>query len=445
MNPVKLRSLFESRSKESNGVLRFVNEIKQGLGLSDSKGHENKDASGNRILKDRHLKPEQMSLQELAEGIVGPSWRNLFSPDSRQLSKYLQARSVLESRFGGDTRALLENVGVGIDPTAFLNINAFTSVVGGLIEVKILESFNNPALIADSLAPAVPTKLNGQKIIGLNRIGDLAKERKPGEPHARGQFNERYIETPETSEFALAIEVTKEAVFFDLTGQVLQNASMVGEEIAYRKELRVIDAFIGATNSFKYNGTARNTYVTSRTEGYLNDHSNPLSDWTAIQATMLLAQRQQDPQTGKRILVNLDTIVVNPAKVATAALILSATQTERRTGSGSPAQTASNPLNVSVSPGAPYTGLAQMTSPLIEQRCTASDGLNLAQANADEYWWAFERGKFMAYYQNYPLSVSQAAPNTYEMLDRGIVAAYFANERGVPTILSPWHVVRNKN
>jgi len=445
MNPLKIRSLYESRAKQSNGRLRFVSEMRQGLGLCDANGNEHKDLAGNRLLKDRRWLPEQLSLQELAEGIIGPSWRSLFSPDNNALSKYLSARSVMENRFGGDPRALLENTGVPIDPTSFLNINAFSSVVGGLIEVKILEAFQNPALIADRLAPATPTKLNGQKIIGVNRIGDLAKERKPGEPHPRGQFNERWVQTPETAEFALAVEVTKEAVFFDLTGQILQNAALVGEEIAYRKELRVIDAFIGVTNTFNYGGTAYNTYVTSRTQGYLNDHSNPLNDWTAIQATMLLAQRQQDPQTAKRILVNIDTVVVNPAKVATAALILSATQTERRTGSGSPAQTASNPLNVSVSPGAPYTGLAQMTSPLIEQRCTASDGLNLAQANADEYWWAFEKGKFMQYMQNYPLSVSQAAPNTYEMLDRGIVAAYFANERGVPAIISPWHVVRNKN
>jgi hypothetical protein len=86
-----------------------------------------------------------------------------------------------------------------------------------------------------------------------------------------------------------------------------------------------------------------------------------------------------------------------------------------------------------------------ITSPLLEQRCVAADGLNLSQANADDYWWAFESGKAFRYMQNYPLSVSQAAPNQYEMLDRGIVAAYFANERGVPSVWSPWHIVRNKN
>jgi len=47
--------------------------------------------------------------------------------------------------------------------------------------------------------------------------------------------------------------------------------------------------------------------------------------------------------------------------------------------------------------------------------------------------------------QNYPLTVQQAAPNQYEMLDRGIVASYFANERGIPSVWSPWHTVKNNN
>jgi hypothetical protein len=265
-------------------------------------------------------------------------------------------------------------------------------------------------------------------------------------PHARAQFNEQWVETPETVENALAVDVLKETVFFDLTGQILQMASSVGEELAYRKEIRVIDTIIGVTNTFRYNGTSYNTYQTSRTQGYLNDHSNPLLDWTSIQSTMLLFARQQDPSTGKRILTKPDTIIVNPAKVATANLILSATTTERRSGGGaSTPQTTSNPLNVSVSPGSPYSGIEVISSPILEQRCTDANGLNLSQSNADEYWWALEKGKSFRYMQNYPLAVNQAAPNQYEMLDKGIVASYFANERGAPSIWSPWHVVRNKN
>lgn len=446
MNPLKVRALYESRVQQSNGRLRFVNELRNGLGLCDKNGSDHRDYAGNPRLKNPLIKPEQFSLQELAEGIIGPSWRNLFNPDSKSMGAYTRAASLVASSNPGSRRALLESTGVGLDPTAFLNVNTFTAVVGGLIEVKIMEAFQNPALIADTLMPAEPTRLNGQKLIGTQLIGDRAKKRLPGEAHTRAQFGERWIETPETRENALAVDVLKETVFFDLTGQLMAVAANVGTELAYRKELEVIDTFIGVTNSFKYNGTSYNTYQTSRTLGYINDHSNQLTDWTSIQATMLLFMRQQDPHTAKRILIQPNTILVNPAKIATANLILSATQTERRTGAGaSPAQTTSNPLNISVSPGAPYSGINVISSPLIEQRCTASDGLNLSQSNADEYWWAFEAGKSFRYMQNYPLTVVQAAPNQYEMLDKGIVATYFANERGIPSVWSPWHIVRNKN
>ena len=68
--------------------------------------------------------------------------------------------------------------------------------------------------------------------------------------------------------------------------------------------------------------------------GYFNDFSNPLTDWTSLQADILKFSRMQDPYTGKRLLIVPNTILVNPAKVATANLIVSATGTERRTAPG---------------------------------------------------------------------------------------------------------------
>jgi len=87
MNVIKLRDLFESRSKETNGRWRFLTEMRQGLGLCDKEGNDNRDFAGNLVLKDRALRPENFSLQELAEAIIGPSWRQLFSPDSRAMGQ----------------------------------------------------------------------------------------------------------------------------------------------------------------------------------------------------------------------------------------------------------------------------------------------------------------------------------------------------------------------
>lgn len=446
VNILKVRDLYESKGRSPGGKLEFLNLIKHGLGLCDSNGSPIRDNAGNHKLAEQKIRPENFSIQELAEGIIGSQWRNYFDPaNAGAMAKYTLARSLVEHGHPNDTRALVESTGVGLDPTAFANINTFTAVVGGLIEVKILEAFQNPALIADQLMPAEATKLNGQKVIGVNRIGDKGKKRNPGEPHQRASFNERWIETPETRENALAVDVLKETVFFDLTGDILNVAASVGEELAYRKELEVIDTFIGVTNSFKYSGTSYNTYQTSETLGYLNDHSNPLVDWTSIQASMLRFARMKDPGTGKRILIQPNTILVNPARVATAQLILGANLTETRVAAGATQSTAGT-LQIRQTPGNPYSGqFTVLSSPLIEQRCTDADGLNLSQSNADDYWWIMQSGKTFRYMQNYPLNVQQAAPNNYEMLDKGIVASYFANERGIPSVWSPWHIVRNKN
>lgn len=445
MNTFKMKSLFESRAKETNGRWRFLTEMRHGLGLCDKDGNDHKDHAGNRILKDAKIAPESFSLQELAEAVVGSSWRVVFNPENGTMNSYTVARGMMESNFTGDPRALVESTGFGLDPGAFLNINTYTALVGGLVEVKILQAFQNPMLIADSIMPVEATKLNGQKVIGVQGIGDRGKKRLPGETHTRASFSERWIETPETRENALAIDVLKETVFFDLTGSILRQASEVGKELAYRKELECIDLFLGVNNSFKYNGTAYNTYQTSRTLGYLNDGVNQLIDWTSFNTSMMMFARQEDPHTAKRILTNPDTVVVMPQRLATANLILGASSVDLRTAPGLTQATA---VTLSVANGGanPFAGKYKvLTSPLLEQRALASDGLNLNQANTDGLWFMLESGQPFKYMQNYPLTVTQASPTNYEMIDRGVVASYFANERGIPSVWSPWHVVRNKN
>lgn len=443
INQVKIRGLYESRTRDSGGRRRFVEEIRHNLGLSDTNGNDHRDLAGNKKLGERSIRPEQFSLRELAEAIIGPSWRVVFDDSQRSNFAQLQRARSLSEATGAP---LLESTGVGIDPTAFLDINAFSSVVGGLIEVKILEAFQNPELIADRLCPPERTRLNGQKVIGLMPIGDAGRKRLPGETHTRVQFGERYVTTPETRENALAVDVNKEAVFFDLTGDILNMASTVGEALAYRKELEVINTIIGGVNTFNWNGSAYNTYQTSKTLGFTNSITNQLIDWESLQADILQFSRQEDPDTGKRILIRPNTLLVNPGKFMTASLITGASAMERRTAPGATQSTA---VSLSVAQGAPnpYSGQFNIiTSPLLEQQClasTANGGLALSVSDATNTWWMMEAGKAFKYMQNYPLTVTQAAPNQYEMLDRGIIASYFANERGIPAVISPWHAVKN--
>lgn len=448
----KIRELYESRVRTNGrrGCVQFDNDVKHMLGIYDAKGNPYRTAAGNPRLVNPTIKPESFSVRDLAEAIIGPNYAEILGGEVGGRAVLQRASTIAQH----GERALLEaSTGTGVDPTSFLNINTFTSVVGGLVEVKILEEFNAPELIAERLMPAMPTKLNGQKVIGTTNIGDRAKKRLPGETHPRANFAERWVLTPETRENALACDVEKEAVFFDLTGQILEKATSIGKWLAYRKELEVIDLFIGVTNTFSYSSFSANTYYTTSTiptgsgykSWYINDNSNELLDWTNLQTAWLLFARMSDPHTGVRILNTPNVLLVNPAKIATANLIVEATRTQRRTA-GTATQSTAATLNVADTPSNPYAGMFDVIwSQLVEQRCTDADGLNLSQTNADKYWWMFQGGKPFWYMQNYPLTVQQAAPNNYDMLDRGLIASYFCDERGIPAVISPWHVVRNTN
>jgi hypothetical protein len=315
------------------------------------------------------------------------------------------------------------------------------------MEVKILEAFKNPTFVADQVMPSEATKLNGQKVIGLNPLFTDVVRRQPGEKHARTGFGERWIQTPETRENAMAIDVTKEVIFFDKTGDMLRNAQDVGEIIAYNREIEMLDVILGVQtgNVFNWNGTAYATYDTSTRLGQTNGNAitNDLLDWTAFQTATLTMSRFTDPDTARRILINPNFLLVSPGKYKTAELILGSTRTERRYGTGSSTpQTTSNPLMISDTPSNPYAGqFGLLTSPLIEQRLVDKGGLTTAQAT--ERWYLLEAGKAFKYMVNYPLQVQSASPQSYNMIDQGIAMSFFAGERGIPSVWSVWHCLRN--
>lgn len=458
---IKTRNLYEAHAgpdrKDHKGRRTFVNLIRHGLGLCDEHGNNYKDRAGNRILKESEAQftAEEFSLQESAEAIIGPAWRHLFNPQAQ--ADLRGHNRMLESQYGDDPRALLEAVGTGVDVSSFADINAWTATTGGLIERKILERFNRPDYVGDQLMPDEPTRVaEGQKIIGVSRIGDLAEARQPGMPHKRAGFGERYVTLQKTRENALAVDVNKEAVWFDLTGQVLDEAGEVGELVGYRKEIDKIDAFIGVTTGsgglykWTYKGTAYAFYNPAlATNAPTNQASNELLDWTNFEAVFTAMVRFVDAETGIRIRVRPNRVMVNPKKLATATLILGQTQTERRTAPSSTTQSSATLLNVGSAAMNPVNIFGQFGAPLwselVEQRCTDSSGLALSQANADKYWWVWEAGRPFKYYANWPLTITQAPGTQYDQIDRGVVFSVFANERGMPGAISPWHLYNSTN
>lgn len=449
MNFAELKSFWESDCKSGAAKLNAVNNIRHLMGLCDEKGHDYKDHVGNRVIRNQKMKAEEFSLAGLGEAICGyEGFRKAFNPENNMLSaRQTLLSSFVESQNPGDRAALFESTGVGLDPSGFQNINAYTILTSGLMEIKVLEAFQNPAYIADTIMPSEATKLNGQKVIGLNPLyTDSIMRRQPGQTHARTGFGERWIQTPETRENALAIDVTKEVIFFDRTGDLLNNAKEIGDILAYNREVEMLDVILGITNTniFNWKGTYYNTYDTSTRLGQTNgnDITNDMQDWTAFQTAWLTLSRFTDPDTSRRILINPNKVIVSPGKIKTAEMILGSTRTERRYGSGATTpQTTSNPLYVGEVPGNPFAGQYELvTSPIIEDRWV--NGNSDSVTTATGRWIMLDTSKAFKYMVNYPLQVVSASPQSYSMVDKGIAMSFFAHERGIPSVWSIWHTLR---
>ncbi|MCA9247347.1 MAG: hypothetical protein KDA42_09540 [Planctomycetales bacterium] len=353
-------------------------------------------------MNEGHLRPQDFSLRELAESLV---------PDGHDWV------ASLDPRRGGAT--LLE-AGEGVDLTAFSNI------AGQIVYTRIKEAFDAEDLVGSRLVDTIPTKFDGEKIPSVGQLGDKAEIVHPGMPYPHVGFGEDYIETPSTTKRGFIVPVTREAIFFDRTNLVLRNASMVGESLALNKEKRILDVIIGATNNYKWRGTAYDTYQTASPWDNVVA-SNALADWTNVDAVEQAFADITDPNTGEPILLRGNTLLVAPQLRATALRIVTAT--EVRSGditAGSGTQTiGANPVS--------YYGVE--SSRLLKARLDAA-------SIATSTWFAGDFRKAFAYMENWPITVTQAPPNSEAEFNQDIVMRFKASERGAAAVLEPRAVVK---
>ena len=354
-------------------------------------------------LKQGHLRAEDFSLRDLAETMISDGGEWVRSLDPRNSAGV----------------ALLE-AGEGVDVTAFLNVTS------QLVYSKILESYTQEAFIVSKLVDTIPTRMDGEKIPGVTRVADEAAEVKPGMPFPSVGFGEDYIETPSTAKHGFIVPVTKEAIFFDRTHLVLSRAAEVGELLGLNKEKRLIDLVIGATNNYKWKGSALNTYQTSAP--WVNVKAdNELVDWTSIDAAEQLFADMLDPNTGEPVLVQANQVLVTPAYRHAAAQVFYAP--EVRKTSGSTTTIAPNPL-----------GNYQVFDSRLVYRRIRATGATADQAK--KWWFIGDFKKAFAYMENWPITVSQSPPGSEAEFNNDIVVRFKASERGAAAVLNPRYVVK---
>jgi hypothetical protein len=355
-------------------------------------------------LATRQVRPEDFSIRALAEGLV---------PDGRE---WLDS---LDPRRGG----FVQEAGDGVDVTAFSNIT------GQIVYTRIMEAYQREEFVVSRLVATIPTRFDGEKIAGIAGIVDDISEIRPGMPYPSVGFGEDYIETPSTTKRGFIVPVTKEAIFFDRTYQVLTRAAEVGEILGLNKEKRLLDVVIGVTNNYNWKGTLYNTYQTATP--WINTlAANELVDWTNVDNAEQVFANILDPNTGEPVLITASQVLVCPQYHAAARRVFNASLIDYTT-LGGPTRTRVEADLL----------LRQPSYQVQESRLMYRRLLAAGVTNPQVTWLLGDFQKAFAYMENWPITVTQATQNSEAEFTQDVVVRFKASERGAAAVLNPRYVV----
>jgi hypothetical protein len=329
---------------------------------------------------------------------------------------------------------------------AAMDTTAFIGVTGQILINKLLAAYEQEEFVLSKLVPNVPTRLNGERIPGIalpRDPGEDATKVKEGEPFRNVGFTEEYIETPATDKHGVIIPVTKEAVFFDRTGLVLERAKTVGELLGLQKEKRLLGVAIGAVNPYRekrYGDTAPvnlKTFYAADDNARWTNHfdGNPLNDYVNIDIADQHFANTVDPNTGEPIILG-KRFVLAPAQMrmriqqiasATSTWKLTNTQTQ---WAGSQNFPAVNTISRNLVADIAYATSAQLYAQLKSQ-------LGLDSTTAQGYWFYGDIAKAFAYMENWPITVVQAPAGSEADFAQDIPFRFKASERGAAAVLEP--------
>lgn len=359
-------------------------------------------------LESKEIRPSDFSFADLFDAIV---------PDGYELRK----------TFDPANRDSFSSVGLESAVGAVQNSD-FASLTGQIIYSQTLEGFTLPEFIGDRLFRVVPSAFEREKVprLGVTMGNDDLEVQ---ENHAFGYagMSSFFVETPDTIKRGLILALTKEALFFDRTGRLLEEAREIGRTIGLNRELRMLDVAFGLVDVYKPNGnSAEATYQASGSRINVKA-SNALVDWTDVEGAELLFDAITDPITGQPIDVVANQMVVPKGLKKTAEYVTSQT-----TKYNTAMTRASSPGAIEANYENPTGNYELLTSQYVGSRL-----------GNQTTWFVGEFQRACVYMENYGLTTVQAPPNSDAEFTRDIVTQFRSSERGAAAILEPRRIVKN--
>lgn len=360
-------------------------------------------------LEDGTLKPDQFSVRQLFEALV---------EDGREIL------DMLDPRRKGGGKELLE-IADSVSTTDFANS------MGQVIFSRIFEGYRNPNFLWPDLCTQQQTPFPyGERVPGVGPVGDKMETIGEGEQYPVAGLNEIYIDIPPTVKKGLIVNVTREAVVFDRTGQILREAGDLGYSFGLQMEKRVIDVATGQVNTYKRNGVATNTFLASG--AYVNVGGGTLTDWTSIQTAELLFDAMTDPSTSEPITLEAAQLLVPSALKRTANRIMMASElqmVDNQTNATTYRTVGPNPL------GSGFYG--QPTYRVL------SNAFVKARTGSDSIWYFGDFKKAITRFYNWDMEIDQAGASDQLRFERDIWFRSKISSRDIVAVLEPRYLSKS--
>jgi len=333
----------------------------------------------------------------------------------------------------------------GVSTAAFANINkpfAYTA---------FLEPYSYPQNVFSQLIPSTPLPQGSTKFLRMPGVTNIGREVllvAEGDAYPVAGVSENFIETPEVAKRGAKVPVTKEAIFFDRTGQVVEQCRKVGEMMALDREYRAVNCVvdIGESNAngfYRYRwGKSTSGLATIQTYGdNSGTHnwdnlaaSNGLEDYTDLNTAWQRLMAQTDPFTGEPIYFQPKHIVVGPSLAFTLPRALNGVVTVASGGyptSGNPVRSEfPNPVASIVGALTPVG----TNSMIFEAQNTT--------ASAATTWYLGDLTKAFGYLEAWAPKVDSLGAGSPDDFERDIALQFKVSEMGTYFTKEPRCVVR---
>lgn len=349
----------------------------------------------------------QMTLEDIS---ITKAWDELV-PDGKAIREAMGRYSDVE------LRAVMEADAV--------KSTDFEYLMHRMLSGQVLREYDMADMIGDSLATMMTSRFRSERIPGISGLGDAAEQVDEGMPYPLVGVGSNYVDTPPTVKRGMIVPITREAVFFDQTGVLVERCRQVAKWMRLNKEKRIIQVATGAVNNWSYNGTAYNTYQNGGGSELFDNTvgSNTLTSGASLTAAEQLMSVLTDPMTGEYIDVSgLRTILVGTITLRDAALkIVGATEVRELTNSGN---TITIGRNIK-------TGYSVLYSPYVA---------DYADAN---HWFLGDFKRAFRYRANWGIETDTAGGSSDDAFSNDIVLKFKVSEMASAEVNEPRYVCEN--